>query len=163
VRVLLRTYVDLRIQDYQTNDEAEIRRLKAQTGQAQAELWSAVRTAAVAQPSALTALVASGMNDVLNSQGYTQAAWWNRIPRSAWWLMGTIALVGCTLVGYGAQAFKAHASFISVFPIAISISFFLIADIDSPRRGLIRVSPQNLIDVAQSMGASGAAGRAAVD
>ena len=33
------------------------------------------------------ALVAKGMNDVLNAQGYTQAAWWNRIPVAAWGLM----------------------------------------------------------------------------
>ena len=35
---------------------------------------------ALSQPTPFMALVASGMNDVLNSQGYTQAAWWNRIP-----------------------------------------------------------------------------------
>jgi hypothetical protein len=34
-----------------------------------------------------TALAVMGMNDVLNTQGYTQAAWWNRIPMAAWGLM----------------------------------------------------------------------------
>lgn len=33
-----------------------------------------------AQPTPIFALVVAGMNDVLNSQGYTQAAWWNQIP-----------------------------------------------------------------------------------
>jgi len=33
----------------------------------------------------------------------------------------------------------------------ISVSFFLIADIDSPRRGLIHVKPQNLISLQQSL------------
>jgi hypothetical protein len=33
----------------------------------------------------------------------------------------------------------------------LSISFFLIADIDSPRRGIILVRPQNLISLAQSL------------
>ena len=41
-----------------------------------------------AQPTPVIALAVSGMNDVLNSQGYTQAAWWNRIPTAAWLLMG---------------------------------------------------------------------------
>jgi hypothetical protein len=36
-------------------------------------------------------------------------------------------------------------------PLAVSISFFLIADIDSPRRGLIRVLPQNLVSISQSL------------
>ena len=157
VRVLLTKYVDLRIQDYMSRNAAEIGRLKAQTGELQDYLWSAVRAPATAQPTPLAALVVSGMNDVLNSQGYTQAAWWNRIPRSAWWLMAAIALVGCALVGYGARSFKVEAYFIWVLPLVISISFFLIADIDSPRGGLIRLKPQNLIDVSQSMHASVAA------
>jgi hypothetical protein len=38
-----------------------------------------------------------------------------------------------------------------VIPLVVSISFFLIADIDSPRRGVILVQPQNLISVAQSL------------
>jgi len=36
----------------------------------------------------------------------------------------------------------------------ISILFFLIADIDSPRRGLIRVVPQNLLSLRQSLPAN---------
>ena len=91
------------------------------------------------------------MNDVINAQGYSQAAWWNRIPRSAWWLMAAVAVVGCALVGYGSQAFKTKAYFVWVLPATIAVSFFLIADIDSPRGGLIRVEPLNLEDVAQSI------------
>jgi hypothetical protein len=33
----------------------------------------------------------------------------------------------------------------------VSISFFLIADIDSPRGGVIRVAPQNLVSLAQNL------------
>ena len=49
------------------------------------------------------ALAVSGMNDVLNSQGYTQAAWWNRIPIAAWAMMGLIAIAANVMVGYGAR------------------------------------------------------------
>jgi hypothetical protein len=38
-----------------------------------------------------------------------------------------------------------------VLPIVVSISFFLIADIDSPRGGVIVVEPQNLVSLAQSL------------
>ena len=157
VRVLLAHYVDLRIQDYSTRDGREIERLKDQTEQSQGQLWSAVTNPAMVQPTALSALAVSGMNDVLNSQGYTQAAWWNRIPLSAWWMMAAIAVCGCALVGYGAQAFRSEVYFIWVLPTVIAMAFFLIADIDSPRGGMIRIKPQNLIDVAQSMHANVAA------
>jgi hypothetical protein len=33
----------------------------------------------------------------------------------------------------------------------VSISFFLIADIDSPRGGVILVQPRNLVSLAQSL------------
>jgi hypothetical protein len=82
------------------------------------------------------------MNDVLNSQGYTQAAWWNRIPTAAWGMMTAIAIVSNVLLGVGSHRTKA-ALFV-VVPMVVAVSFMLIADIDSPRGGVIRVHPQNL-------------------
>ena len=91
------------------------------------------------------------MNDVLNSQGYTQAAWWNRLPVEAWGLMAAIAIFCNGLIGYGAQ--RSGLLLFLVLPMAISISFLLIADIDSPRSGFVRVHPQNLISLSQSLSA----------
>jgi hypothetical protein len=89
------------------------------------------------------------MNDVLNSQGYTQAAWRNRIPEAAWILMVAIALCCCALIGYSAHA--ARPSLLVILPLILSIAFFLVAEIDSPRHGVIRVHPQNLVSLAQSL------------
>ena len=109
-----------------------------------------IRGPVAAQPTTVLALVAAGMNDVLNSQGYTQAAWLNRIPAAAWALLSAIAICATMLLGLGAK--KTVPSRIQpVLPLVISIAFFLIADIDSPRRGVIRVVPQNLISLAQSL------------
>ena len=41
--------------------------------------------------------------------------------------------------------------FFLVLPVAVSISLFLISDLSSPRRGLIRVVPQNLISLSDSL------------
>jgi len=101
------------------------------------------------QLSAVAALAVAGMNDVLNSQGYTQAAWWNRIPIAAWALMITISIFCNLLVGYGAHGRRAFMFL--VLPLALSISLFLIAEIDSPRSGVIRVHPQNLESLAESL------------
>jgi hypothetical protein len=149
VRGLLREYLDQRILFYMTRDQSELAQINTLTSQLQAKLWSVVQTRGVASPTTVTALAVAGMNDVLNSQGYTQFAWWNRIPDAAWGLMVAIA-IGCNLlIGYGAR--RTDKLLFLVLPIAVSISFFLIADIDSPRRGFIRVQPQNLISLAQSL------------
>jgi hypothetical protein len=91
------------------------------------------------------------MNDVINARGFTQAAWSNRIPPAAWWLMTAIAIGANILVGFGARNFKRNVGLFMIFPVMVAISFFLIADIDSPRGGIIRIEPRNLIDLKQSI------------
>ncbi len=148
VRDLLRRYLDQRILFYEIRDDAQLERINAATSQLQNELWSTVQVRATAQPTAILAVTVMGMNDVLNSQGYTQAAWWNRIPVAAWGLMMAIAIFCNVLIGYGTRTGR---YLFLVLPLAVAIAFFLIADIDSPRRGLIRVAPQNLLSLAQSL------------
>jgi hypothetical protein len=148
VRELLRKYLDQRILFYTTRNQQTLAKINADTAALQNQLWSAVRDAAV-QPTPVVALAVSGMNDVLNSQGYTQAAWWNRIPRAGWALMAAIAICCNLLIGYGAH--RTDRRIFLILPIAVSIAFFLISDMDSPRGGTIRVVPQNLLSLAQSL------------
>jgi hypothetical protein len=153
VRALLRKYLDQRILFYRVHDEQQLREINAHTVQLQKELWSAVQVPAVAQPNPVNALVVAGMNDVLNSQGYTQAAWWNRIPLAAWGLMALIAICCNLMVGYGARDSKGRNFLLLILPLVVSIAFLLIADIDSPRGGFIHVNPQNLLSLSESLSA----------
>jgi hypothetical protein len=149
VHDLLRSYLDQRVRFYTTRDLQQIQQIDAYTAQLQNDLWTTVKVCAGAQPTPVVALVVSGMNDVLNSQGYAQAAWRNRIPYGAWVLLVIIA-IGCNfLVGYGSH--RTERDLFLILPLAISISFFLIADIDSPRRGLIHVQAQNLASLSETL------------
>jgi hypothetical protein len=150
-RTLLRSYLDQRILLYHSRNEERRAETRLRITQLQNQLWSAVQHAAVTQPSALTALAAAGMNDVLNSQSYTQAAWWNRIPDAAWALMGLIALLCNVMVGYAAKGASARSLLLVILPVLLAIAFLLIADIDSPRGGVIRVSAQNLLSLSEQM------------
>ena len=150
-RALLRKYLDQRILFYETRDNRELQQINAATAQLQANLWSVAQAPAMAQPTPVIALAVSGMNDVLNSEGYTQAAWWNRIPSAAWSLMATIAVCSNFLIGYGVRHSEKKIPLFLILPLVVSISFFLIADIDSPRSGIIRVRPQNLESLSQSL------------
>lgn len=150
VRELLRSYLDERVLFYKTPGPS-LGQINARTAQLQNDLWSAVQVPAAMQPTPVVALAVSGMNDVLNSQGYTQAAWWNRIPIAAWTLMGTIAICCSMLIGFGARHAEAHTILFLIVPLVVSISFFLIADLDSPVGGVIRVTSQNLESLSQSL------------
>jgi protein-S-isoprenylcysteine O-methyltransferase Ste14 len=149
VRELLKNYLDQRVRFYETRDDQQLAPINAQTEQLQSELWSIVQAAAAKQPTYPVGLAVSGMNDVLNSQGYTQAAWWYRLPAAAWALMAAIAVFSTLLIGYSSH--RRGITVFAVLPVAISIAFFLIADIESPRHGLIRVVPQNLVSLSQSL------------
>jgi hypothetical protein len=150
VRALLSRYLDQRISFYGSREAEQLRQITARTAQLQNDLWSAVQAPATAQPNPVLALAVAGMNDVFNSQGYTQAAWWNRIPHAAWGLMAIIAICCNLLVGYGARNTRG-GGLLLILPLIVSIAFLLIADIDSPRVGFIHVSPQNLLSLSASM------------
>ncbi len=142
VRALLRSYLDHRMRYYMRRDPASLRQLDAETARLLGDLWAVVAAHGRAQRDPVAALVVAGMNDVLNSQGYTQAAWWNRIPLTAWTLLVVIAIFCNFLVGFGAR--HNRPALFLILPIALAITLFLIADIESPRGGIIRVHPQNL-------------------
>jgi hypothetical protein len=153
-RTLLRNYLDQRVLFYNTRDDMQLKAIDAATAQLQSDLWTSVRAPTAAQPPAVTTFILSGMNDVVNSQGYLQAAWLNRIPTAAWVLMAAISLCGNLLLGYYASHVGTRTFLFLVLPLIVSISFFLIADIDSPRGGIIRVHPQNLVTLSKSLHAS---------
>ena len=150
IRELLRSYLDQRILFYTATGD-ELRQVTATTAKLQSDLWDAVKTPASTGHSAVEALTVSGMNDVLNSQGYTQAAWRNRIPLAAWALMWVIAMCCNVMIGYYMRPTDNNGIRFLVMPIIVAVSFLLIADIDSPGRGIIRVQPQNLISLADSL------------
>ncbi len=155
IKALLKQYLNQRIIFYTERNAAIQSRSDAETARLQNALWAAVQAPAVAQPTPVAALVVTGMNDVLNSQGYTQAAWWNRIPTAAWLLMVITAMASGLLVGYKAgpthERGRRPRMLQWLLPAIVSIAFFLIADMDSPRAGVIRVAPQNLVALSGSM------------
>jgi hypothetical protein len=147
VRELLRNYVNQRVLFYTARGARQLDQIDASTARLQSDLWSAIQAPARAQPTPMVALAVSGMNDVLNSQGYTQAAWRNRIPAAAWALMGAIAICSNLLLGFTSRRSDGKTKRTFILPLIVSVSFFLIADLDSPRGGVIRVSPENLMSL----------------
>jgi hypothetical protein len=149
VRELLRKYLELRISFYTTRDGQRLSKIKTDTVDLQNDLWSAVRAATSRNATPAFTLIVSGMNDVMKSQGYTQAAWWNRIPIAAWALMGIIAACSCLLIGYGAH--QTDRRTLLIIPLAVAIAFLLIADIDAPTGGFISVAPQDLLSLLETL------------
>jgi hypothetical protein len=151
LRQLLRQYVNERIATYRAGYNGSILEHRAASKAVQHDMWQIVEKAALAKPNSVTALAASGMNELIDAQGHAAASWQNRIPLEAWLLMFIIALNCCALIGFDTKESVGALSGYLVLPVLISISFFLIADLDSTHAGLIRVSPDNLITTARMM------------
>jgi hypothetical protein len=96
-------------------------------------------------------LAVSGMNDVLNTQSYTDAAWSNRIPAEAWALLAFIAICANFMVGLSVRHRNSIGILVAILPVIVSVSLLLISDIDTPRGGLIHVRSPNLVKLAASL------------
>ena len=145
VRELLSRYLQQRILFYQVDDPAQLKQIRADTEQLGAELWSAITGVVSSARDPVTALAVSGMNNVLDSETQADAAWKFHIPVAVWVLMFLIAFAGNLLLGISEK--RKNAAIVLILPVVISIPFYLIADIDSPRGGPIRVVPVNLTHV----------------
>ncbi len=150
LRRMLVEYTDLRIHYYTAGRTDPLTELNAATEDLQNRMWLAVSRPVMSHETAPATLAVAGMNDVINSQGYTQAAWWNRLPVGAWALMFIIAMICNGMLGYGAKRWD--LKLFLLLPAVVGVAFFLIADIDSPRGGVIRITPQNLISLREGFG-----------
>ncbi len=63
--------------------------------------------------------------------------------------MAAIAIFANIMIGYSSRREKQEMGLFFILPIVLSISFMLIADIDSPRGDLIHVHPLYLERLAQ--------------
>lgn len=149
VCTLLPMYLDERIRDYAARDEQELGLIGARTKALQTQLWLAVSVPVSAEPNPLNTIAVSGMNDVFSAQGSADSAWSNRIPAAAWILLIAVAIFCNFLVGAGAR--ESPSFLFLILPIVLSISLFLIADIDSPRHGIIHVQTKDLEALARSL------------
>ncbi|HTP33119.1 MAG TPA: hypothetical protein VMJ75_13165 [Candidatus Acidoferrales bacterium] len=130
-----------------------LQQMSAATLQTQTELWNAARAPAETRQTPTATLAISGVNDILNMEGLTQAAWWNRIPVGGWALMAAFAVCCNFLIGFPARRAEVARKRFFVLPLLVSIAFFLVADIDNPRHGVIAVHPLNLENVSLLPGA----------
>jgi hypothetical protein len=89
------------------------------------------------------------MSDVINSQGYTLAAWRDRLLIEVWTLLFLVAATCNFLIGFGAERLSPATQ--AILPMTAALAFILIADVEGPRNGLVQVQPVNLRDAAEAM------------
>jgi hypothetical protein len=151
IRALLRAYVDVRIEAITPDKLAEgIRRSE----DLQNRLWAQAVAVAVKNPdSVIVGLFVQSLNDVidLHTKRLT-AAVRNRIPLAIWAALYAISVFSFAAMGYHSGLIGTSRSLvIIVVAFTFSVVIVLIADLDRSQEGFLKVSPQALIDLRQSM------------
>jgi hypothetical protein len=151
----LSRYLDLRVASSGLTlvERAERAALRARTLQAFDELWSLAKRAADEDGRPVTAgLFVQALNDVADAHGTRDAELDRHVPELVLFLLfGTFLLTG-GIVGYASGVSGHRASGVSyLMVVLIVVLVFIIIDLDRPRRGLIEVGQQSLLDLQASM------------
>ncbi len=150
---LLREYVDVRLPKGGFTPE-KIAQALVRSEQLHNELWSeAASLGRVNTASIVVGLFIQSLNDVidLHSKRVT-AGLYNRIPAIVWVVLYLVTVLAMTGIGYQI-GLSGRRSLIAVFALVLTFSgvMMLIADLDRPQQGLVKVSQRAMIDLQKQM------------
>ena len=149
IRSLLREYVQTRT-DLRTANVDDVRR---RSEELQNQIWDNATVVARRNPTPIVALFVQSLNEAIDVHGKrVHAITQNRIPAAIWGSLYLVAVLALASMGYHAGVVGKHRP-LAVFAVAIAFSavLWLIADLDRPGEGLLRVSQQAMIDLRASM------------
>jgi ABC-type multidrug transport system fused ATPase/permease subunit len=151
IRGLLRDYVTARLEGVQPGKLAEgIRRSE----DIQQKVWKEAETVAEKNPNSIVVgLFVQSLNEMIDLHAKrVQAGVRSRIPSPIWLGLFAVAVLSLAGMGYfeGLAGTRRSLAVIAV-AIAFSVVIELIADLDRPQEGVLRISQQALLDVQRSM------------
>jgi hypothetical protein len=134
----LRQYVDARLDlDAAGLDTGRLTQASSQARQIQAELWEDVTELTKTDRSAVMASYMSSLNDTIELHGKRLAALENRIPLTIWLMIVSVSLIA--VFARGLTLARRFWLTLALAPITIALVVALIADLDTPSTGLIRL------------------------
>jgi uncharacterized YccA/Bax inhibitor family protein len=157
IRQLFRRYLDVRVQAYSDVSDLTAHQAKLAEGEAlQGQIWAAA-AAACRRPEAVTGAVVvmlPALNAMIDITTTRLVASLNHPPTIIFVLLAALSLVSAALVGYDTSSTKRRSWFhMMILAAAMSVTFYVILDLEHPRLGLIRVdsADQVLMDVGKMM------------
>src|SRR4051812_45993434 len=157
MRQQMSRYLDVRVAAYRDVADQDLTKAKLAEGAVlQADIWNKA-VAASQRPEArphAAMLLLPALNDMIDIAATRQTATENHPPVAVFLLLGALSLVGALLVGYSMSLNKDRGWFhTAVFAAVLSITVYVILDLELPRLGLIRIdaADQSLVNLRQSM------------
>ena len=151
IRGLLREYVSVRLDAVRSGNIAEgIRRSE----DIQQKVWTEAETVGNKNPNSIVVgLFVQSLNEMIDLHAKRlQTGVRSRIPAAIWLGLFAVASLSLATMGYHAGLSGTRRS-LAILAVAVTFSVVieLIADLDRPFEGVLRVSQQALLDVQRSM------------
>jgi hypothetical protein len=141
---LLREYVDLRLQlDNVGVDVARYNQALRQSKHVQSELWLDAAEVARNDRSAVTSVYLNSLNETIDLDEERVTAFENRVPAPVWMLLISVSMIA--VFTRGTTLTSRFWLTLILVPITIAIVVALIADLDAPSRGLLRLDQRALL------------------
>lgn len=152
-RKAIREYTSLRIETYNVGyDKEKIRDLRGRSIALQDGLWADINPMAAKDRTPIMGLYISAMNDLIDVSSERHFATDNQVPEVVYLIIFVVTFLGVTSLGFiDGTAGKKSRFGIFMLSLLFSLVIALIQDLDRPRRGIIRVSQQSLLDLQNSM------------
>jgi len=150
VRTLLRSYVDGRLRVLETGD---IDALLAESSDIHGRLWAQAENVGRGDPRSITVgLFIESLNEMIDlHSSRILIALQSRVPIVLWLILYLTALLSMLEIGYQAglsDSRRSPATFAMI--ICFSLVLLLIADLDRPREGFVRVNQSAFLDLQQA-------------
>jgi len=134
---LLREYAVAR-RDFATMEGATLQPTKA----LQAQLWQQIVSVTQQSQTAVITAYMQTLNDAIDVSQKRLASFENRIPKSVWMIIVAVAVFQGFVAGFSLR--RRFWFSLVMTPLVIAIVVALIADLDSPHTGLIRVEQNSM-------------------
>jgi len=148
---LLREYVDTRLElDNVGVDASRFNEAVSRAKRLQEDLWLDAVTVAQNDRTAVTGVYLNSLNETIDLHEKRLAAFENRVPQPIWLLIISVSLIA--VFTRGSTLTTRFWLTLVLLPITIAIVVSLIADLDSPSSGLIRLDQRALQRLKADMG-----------
>ena len=147
---LLREYVDVRLEAVQPG---KLQQGIVKSEDLQNRLWSVAVAQAEKERTVITALFIQSLNEVIDLHAVrVMAGVRSRVPGMIWIVLYLLAVIAMVMMGYHAGLANSRRSIATIaLVIGFSSVLYLIADLDRPGQGMLKVSQQMMIDLRKSM------------
>ena len=141
---LLREYVVVR-HDFASEkllDRSALNRQTQRTKALQGQLWQQIVAVTQQSQTVVVATYLQALNDMIDVSEKRLAAFENRVPKTVWLIIFVVAVFQSFATGF---SLKRRFWFSLVMtPLVIGVVMALLADLDSPRTGLIRIEQNSM-------------------